>query len=184
MPLRLAGLLLVLASAILARPADAQRPTWWFAAGPQAGVETSDRLDDIVETEPSAVLAAGWHVFALGPVLLGAEVEGSVGRLQAELGTQGDTVTVFRGRFGLRAAWWGDEDDDPWVFPYVRAGAVYRKDDGRFISDDGVGWYGGAGIDVRIAENWWIGPFVTYERIGLSIETATVLVGFAVTFSF
>jgi hypothetical protein len=181
---RVAGLLLLVAGAALAPPAAAQPPTWWVAAGPQAGLETSDRLDDIVETEASAVLAAGWHLFSLGPVLLGPEAEGSVGRLQAELGTQGDTVTVFRGRLGLRAAWWGDEDDDPWLFPYVRAGVVYRKDDGRFVADDGVGWYAGVGVDVRLAEHWWIGPFVTYERVGLSIETATVLVGFTITFSF
>jgi hypothetical protein len=181
---RLAGLLLVLAGAALAPPAAAQPPTWWIAGGPQAGFETSDRLDDIVEEEPSALVAAGWHLLKFAGVLLGPEAEGSVGRLQAELGTQGDTVTVFRGRAGLRAAWWGDEDDDPWLLPYVRAGAVYRKDDGHFVEDDGVGWYAGVGVDVRLAERWWIGPFVTYERVMLSIETATVLIGFTLTFSF
>jgi hypothetical protein len=184
MRLRLAGFLLVLAGAGFAQPAAAQPPTWWVSIGPQVGLETSDRLDDIVDEEPGAALAAGWHLFSLGPVHLGPEVEGSIGRLQADLGTQGDTVTVLRGRLGVRAAWWGDEYDDPWLFPYLRAGAVYRKDDGKFVADEGVGWYAGVGVDVRLAENWWIGPFVTYERAGLSIETATVQVGFAVTFSF
>jgi hypothetical protein len=39
-------------------------------------------------------------------------------------------------------------------------------------------------VDVRLTERWWIGPFVTYERVMLSIETATVLIGFTLTFSF
>ena len=107
-----------------------------------------------------------------------------MGRLAAHLGTVGDDVTTLRGRVGVRVTWWGDEDDDPWLVPYVRGGAVYRKDDGRFIDDHGAGWYVGVGLDVRLSDQWSLGPFVTYERVGLSIESETVLIGLTVTFSY
>jgi len=179
---RAGAVVLGLALGALASPAAAQ-PTWWVAIGGQAAVETG-RLRDRVGTEGSGLFAAGWHLFGLGDFLLGPEVEGSVGRLAAHLGTVGDAVTTLRGRVGVRVTWWGDEDDDPWLVPYVRGGAVYRKDDGRFIDDDGAGWYVGVGLDVRLSEQWSLGPFVTYERVGLSIESETVLIGLTVTFSF
>jgi len=172
-----------LALALAASPVAAQPPTWWVALGGEAAVETG-ALRDRVGTEGSGLVAAGWHLLAVGDFLIGPEIEGSAGRLSAHLGTVGDDVTTLRGRAGLRVAWWGDEDDEPWLVPYVRGGAVYRKDDGRLIGDDGAGWYVGAGVDVRLAEQWWLGPFVTYERVGLSIDTETVLVGLTLTFSY
>ncbi len=170
------------ATAAVATPAAAQ-PTWWAAVGGQAAVETS-RLRDITGPEGGGLLAAGWRLLGLGPIRLGPEIEGSAGRLEADLGTRSDEVTVVRGRVGLRATWWGDEDDEPWLVPYARGGAVYRKDEGRFVDDDGVGWYAGAGVDARLAEHWWLGPFVTYEEVGLSVESRAVLFGLVLTFTY
>ncbi|HLE42651.1 MAG TPA: hypothetical protein VJB36_01410, partial [Methylomirabilota bacterium] len=118
-----------------------------------------------------------------GPVLLGPEAEGSAGRVSVDLGTVGDTVTVWRGRVGLRAVWW-EEDEEPLLVPYLRGGGVYRADSGKRIDDDGVGWYVGAGLDVRLSDNWAIGPFVTYEAVSLSVATETFLVGLALSFSY
>jgi opacity protein-like surface antigen len=181
---RPAGLALAVTAALLAAaaPASAQ-PDWWVALGGQAGIETS-RLGDTAGTEGGGWVALGWHLFRLGPVLLGPEGEASGGRLTADLGTRHDDVTVWRGRVGVRAAWWGDEDDDPRLVPYLRGGGVYRADSGRFVDDDGVGWYAGIGLDVRLSEHWAVGPFATYEAVSLSIETGTVLVGLGVSFSY
>jgi opacity protein-like surface antigen len=180
---RLAILALGIAAAAVtaATPADAQ-PDWWIALGGQAGVETG-RLRDTLDTEGSGLVALGWHAVRLGPVLFGPEAEGSGGRVSADLGTVGDTVTVWRGRVGVRVVWW-EEDEEPLLVPWVRAGGVYRTDSGKRIDDDGVGWYVGAGLDVRLSERWAVGPFVTYERVSLSVDTETVLVGLALSFSY
>jgi hypothetical protein len=172
------ALLVVLGSA---GPAAAEI-RWWVALGGQAGIETGD-LEDIVGTEGGAILGAGVHLLRLGPVLLGAEAEGSAGLLTADLGTVEDDVTVWRGRLGLRATWW-PADGASWLVPYVRAGAVYRVDRGDLIEDEGYGWYAGGGLDVRLADRWAIGPFVTYEAVSLSLETSTWLLGARLTFTF
>jgi hypothetical protein len=179
---RLAAAVALLLGA-LASPAAADQPTWWLSVGGQGAVETGD-LRDRVGTEGSALVAAGWHLVSLGDFLIGPEIEGSVGRLAAHLGTVGDDVTTLRGRAGVRVLWWGDEYDEPWLVAYARGGAVYRKDDGRIIGEDGAGWYVGVGFDLRLAEQWWIGPFATYERVGFSIEAKTVLIGLTLTFSY
>ncbi len=181
--MRRAFLALALTIALLgsARPAAAQ-PDWWVAVGGQAGLEAG-RLGGTLDTEGSGLVALGWHAFRLGPVLLGPEAEGSGGRGSADLGTVGDTVTVWRARVGVRAVWW-EEDEEPLLVPWVRGGGVYRTDSGKRIDDDGVGWYVGAGLDVRLSEQWAVGPFVTYERVSLSVDTETVLVGLALSFSY
>jgi len=161
-------------------PATAQ-PTWWISVSGQAAFETGE-LDRTLGTEGGGGLAAGWHLFRLGPVLLGPEVEGTGGKVSADLGTVSDDVTVWRGRVGVRVIWW-EEDEEPLLVPYVRGGAVYRSDSGKFISDDGVGWYVGIGLDVRLSEHWSLGPFVAYERVSLSVDTETFLVGLGLTFS-
>src|SRR5262245_18077905 len=171
-----------LVTAILgvAAPATAQ-PPWWISVGGQAAIETG-HLDRTLGTEGSGGLAAGWHLFRLGPVVLGPEVEGTGGKVSADLGTVSDDVTVWRGRAGVRFIWW-EEDEEPLLVPYVRGGIVYRSDSGKFISDDGVGWYVGVGIDVRLSDSWSVGPFVSYERVSLSVDTKTFLIGLSFTFS-
>lgn len=175
------GALILALAAGLPDPAQAQ-PIGWLALGGQAAVDAG-RLGDTVGVEGSGLLAVGWHLLNLDGFLLGPEAEGSGGRLDADLGTVSDGVTVWRGRVGVRLTWWG-EDDDPWLVPYVRAGAVYRADRGRLIEDEGFGWYAGVGLDVRLTEHWSVGPFVTYEAVSLSIDSETVLVGLALTFSY
>jgi hypothetical protein len=161
-------------------PAGAQ-PTWWISVSGQAAFETG-RLDETLGTEGSGGLAAGWHLFRLGPLLVGPEVEGTGGTVSADLGTVSDDVTVWRGRVGVRLVWW-EEDEEPLLVPYVRGGAVYRSDSGHLVSDDGIGWYVGAGLDVRLSDSWSLGPFVAYERVSLSVDTETFVVGLALTYS-
>jgi hypothetical protein len=134
----------------------------------------------VIGTEGGAVLAAGVHLLRLGPVVLGPEAEGSAGRLGADLGTVDDDVTVWRGRLGVRVAWW-PADAGPRLVPHVRAGAVYRADRGDIVEDEGFGWYVGAGLDIRLGARWAIGPFVTYEAVALSLDTRTWLLGAGLT---
>ena len=164
-----------------ASPAVAQ-PTWWITGGGYAAIETGS-LKDVVKSEGGAFLGGGWYLLRLGPVLVGAEAEGSAGRLTASLGIVEDTVTVLRGRVGVRATWW-EEHDEPTLVPHLRAGGVYRSDQGDLVKDDGVGWYVGVGLDYRLSENWSIGPFATYEEVGLSVGTKTWLFGLGLTFAF
>lgn len=174
---RIGALVLLIAGA---GPAAAE-PRWWLATGGFAGLETGD-LDDTLDTEGSGFLGGGVYLLRLGALRVGLEAEGSGGRVAADLGPAHDTVTVWRGRAGLRAAWWPAEDA-PRLVPYLRAGGVYRADRGDLIEDDGFGWYAGLGLDVRLGAHWAVGPFVTYEAVSLSIETETVLVGVGVSFA-
>jgi len=169
------------AAAVGATSPAAAEPTWWISTGGQAAIELG-QLDRTLDTEGSGWLAAGWHLLRLGPVLLGPEVEGTAGKVSANLGLVGDDVTVLRGRVGVRAIWW-EEDAEPLLVPYLRSGAVYRYDTGKFIEDDGIGFYVGIGLDVRLSEHWSVGPFLTYERVSLSVQTETLLVGVGLTFS-
>jgi hypothetical protein len=175
------ALALAVGAAASATAVDAQ-PTWWIGLGGQAGIETAGRLARLVDTEGSGVLALGWHLVRLGPLLLGPEAEGSGGRLSAHLGPVDDEVTVWRGRLGVRAVWW-EEDEEPLLVPYLRGGGIYRADRGDLIEDDGIGWYAGVGLDVRLAEQWSLGPFVTYEAVSLSVSAETLLLGLVLTFS-
>jgi hypothetical protein len=153
----------------------------WVAVGGQAAIETGD-LEDTVGTEGGAVLGVGAHLLRLGPVLLGVEAEGSVGRLTADLGTVEDDVTVWRGRIGVRATWW--PSDTALLVPYLRAGGVYRFDRGDIVEDEGYGWYVGAGLDIRFAGRWAVGPFATYEATSLSLESQAWLLGARLSFTF
>ena len=164
-----------------AAPAAAE-PTWWFTVGGHAAIETG-RLSEILGTEGSIRLGGGLYLFRLGPVLVGADAEVTAGRRNAHLGTATDKIDVYRGRLGVRASWWHEDDEPRWV-PYARVGAVYRTDRGDFIKDDGVGWYVSLGLDIRLNETWSFGPFVSYEAISLSVETESFLFGFGFTFSY
>lgn len=178
------GLTALLALAALgasATPAAAQ-PTWWTTFGPQVVFEQS-RLGDLVRSQVALFVGTGVHLLRLGPVLLGADAEGSAARLDADLGTVDDQIQVYRGRVGLRATWWV-EDDEPYLVPYARVGAVYRSDRGDFIKDDGFGWYVALGVDYRFSERVSLGPFFAYEAVSLSIDTHTISVGLGLTFSF
>ncbi|HEV8672592.1 MAG TPA: outer membrane beta-barrel protein [Methylomirabilota bacterium] len=169
----------LLASAAGPTLASAQ-PLWWVAVGGQAAVETG-RLADEAGTEGGGLVGGGVYLARLGPVRLGPEAEASGGALHADLGPVSDEVTVWRGRLGVRAVWWPPGSESR-LLPYLRVGAVYRADRGDLIEDDGFGWYVGGGLDVRVAPRWAVGPFLTYERVGLSIESHTLLLGLRLTF--
>jgi hypothetical protein len=141
------------------------------------------RLGDVLGIGGSALVGAGAHLLRLGPVLLGADAEGTAGRITADLGPADDKIAVYRGRLGFRATWW-PENEEPYVVPYLRVGAVYRKDRGDIIKDEGFGWYVAGGFDYRLNDTWSIGPFAAFESVSLSIAAETVTVGFALTFSF
>ena len=158
------------------------QPTWWITGGGYAAVETGS-LKDTVKTEGGAFVGGGWYLLRLGSVLVAAEAEASAGRVKASLGIVEDTVTPFRGRLGLRATRW-EEHDEPTLVPHLRAGGVYRSDQGDLVKDDGAGWYVGIGLDYRLSENWAVGPFATYEEVGLSVRARTWFLGLGLTFAF
>jgi hypothetical protein len=170
----------LVAALATASPAAAQN-TWWISTGGQAAFEAG-QLERTLGVEGGGGLAGGWQLLRLGPVVLGPEVEGIAGKVSANLGTVSDDVRVLRGRVGIRATWW-EEDEEPRLVPYVRGGAVYRSDSGKFVSDHGGGFYVGAGLDIRLSDNWSVGPFVTYEHVVLSVDAETFMIGLGVTFS-
>jgi len=75
----------------------------------------------------------------------------------ATLGAQGDVATwdlMLGGRFGVRA------DDDRWVV-YGKGGLLYRIDSGDHLntkSSDGFGGYLGAGVEMRMGEQFALAP--------------------------
>lgn len=178
-----ARLLLILVAAVVcgkAAPAAAQ-PTFWLSVGGYGTVETG-RLGDVLGSEGGVLLGVGAHVLRLGPALLGLELDGTAGRASADLGPVSDHVTIARGRAGLRATWW-PEDEEPLFVPYLRIGGVYRTDSGDLIDDDGFGWYAGVGLDWQLRPGVALGPFVIYEAVSLSVDSRTWLFGLALTFS-
>jgi hypothetical protein len=174
--------LLACMGACAGAPSAAAQPAAWVSVGGHVMLEQG-RLGDVLGIGGSAVVGAGAHLLRLGPALLGADAEGTAGRITADLGPADDKITVYRGRLGFRATWW-PENEEPYFVPYLRIGAVYRKDRGNLIRDEGFGWYVAGGIDYRLNDTWSIGPFAAYESVSLSIATETVIVGFTLTFSF
>lgn len=75
----------------------------------------------------------------------------------ATLGAQGDVETwdlMLGGRFGLRT------DNDRWVV-YGKGGLLYRIDSGDHLhtkSSDGFGGYIGAGVEIRMGEQFALAP--------------------------
>jgi hypothetical protein len=94
----------------------------------------------------------------------------------------GDTVTVWRARVGVAVVWW-EEDEEPLLVPLGARRWGLPHGLRKRIDDDGVGWYG-APAWTSASEQWAVGPFVTYERVSLSVDTETVLVGLALSFSY
>lgn len=178
-----ARLLLILVAAVVcgkAAPAAAQ-PTFWLSVGGYGTVETG-RLGDVLGSEGGVLLGVGAHLVRLGPALLGLEFDGTAGGASADLGTVSEHVTIARGRAGLRATWW-PEDEEPLFVPYLRVGGVYRADSGDLIDDDGFGWYAGVGLDWQLRPGVALGPFVIYEAVSLSVDSRTWLFGLALTLS-
>jgi hypothetical protein len=164
----------------LATPAAAQ-PDWWMTVGGQGAIETG-RLSGILEPEGAIVFGGGLYFLRLGPLLLGADLEGTAGRRTADLVAAQDTVYVYRVRVGARISWWHEDDEPRWV-PYARVGGVYRLDRGDFVNDDGAGYYATLGLEIRLTDTWSLGPFVGYEAVSLSVDTESFLFGFVFTFS-
>jgi hypothetical protein len=160
----------------------AAQPIGWITVGGHAALETG-HLSNILGVETAVLANVGFHLWRLGPFLLGVDAEGTAGRVPADLGAADDTITVYRARGGLRFTWWL-EHEEPYLVPYARVGAAYRRDRGSLIRDEGVGWYASVGLDFRLSDTWSIGPFATYESVSLSIDTETFLFGLGLTFSY
>jgi opacity protein-like surface antigen len=176
--LQAACLLAVLGAAV---PATGQ-PLWWLGAGIQGGLEFGTRAD-AVDDEVGAQFGGGWYALRLGAALVGLEAEASIDQVRADTSVGENQATSYRARGGFRLLWW-EEHDEPWLVPYLRVGTVYRRDRGDIRRDDGFGWYAGAGLDYRISERWFFGPFVTYEQVSLTSTTKTWLFGIVLTFQF
>lgn len=181
---RLLASLAALGAVLASGYADEARaqPTYWLTAGGHVALETG-RLSGTLDPEGAGLVGAGWHLLRLGLVLLAPEVEGTAGRVTARVGIVGDRVLPWRVRVGGRVTWW-EEHDEPYLVLYLRAGGVYRQDRSGLVRDDGVGWYAGVGVDWRVSDAWSLGPFATYEEVGLSVGTKTWLFGLGLTYGF
>lgn len=177
------GLAFALAAVLLVFPVPAlAQPAAWVTVGGQATLERGQLVESL-GIEGGVRLLVGVHLLRLGPLLLGADAEGTGGRVTADLGQTTDKVTVYRARLGLRASW-SAEEDEPYLVPYARAGAVFRSDRGEVLRDRGFGWYVVVGVDYRLSDVWSLGPFAGYEAVQLSPDRETLLVGLGLTFSF
>ena len=75
------------------------------------------------------------------------------------LGTTSDSVDVSRFMLGARLADRGFSEN---FLTFLRAGIAFREDGGEILSDDGLGWYAGAGFDWSILGGLAITPQVLY----------------------
>jgi hypothetical protein len=92
-----------------------------------------------------------------------------------------ESVDTYRVSAGVRFADRGS--DNPIYIPFVRAGGMYRKDDGNVSSDDGFGWYIGGGIDFRIGTRFAITPSVLFTDTS-SMSAQDWVYGVLATFGF
>ena len=92
-----------------------------------------------------------------------------------------EEVDTYRVSAGVRFADRGS--DNPIYIPYVRAGLMFRKDDGNLSSDDGFGWYAGGGIDFRIGNRFAITPTVLFTD-SASMSAQDWVYGVQATFGF
>lgn len=92
-----------------------------------------------------------------------------------------ENVDTYRVSGGVRFADRGS--DNPIYIPFVRAGVMFRKDDGNIESDDGFGWYVGGGIDFRIGSRLAITPSVLFTDTS-SMSAQDWVYGVLATFGF
>jgi hypothetical protein len=92
-----------------------------------------------------------------------------------------EEVDTYRLSAGVRFADRGS--DNPIYIPFVRAGLMFRKDDGNISSDDGFGWYAGGGIDFRIGNRFAITPSVLFTDTA-SMSAQDWVYGVVATFGF
>lgn len=162
-------------------PAGSQ-PTWWATLGAELGSDQGG-LSKIRGKEAGALLGGGMYVLRPSPLLVGIEVQGEASRVKENLGTEDDSIDTWRARLGVRVTWW-EEHDEPLIVPYLFGGAVYRADRQTRRDDDGVGWYAGIGLDLRLSDHWAIGPTVRYEDVALRSRTKALLLSIGLTFSY
>ena len=72
-----------------------------------------------------------------------------------------EEVDVWRGTVGLRVADRGSGDR---FLPWLRAGFLYRFDQGTNISDDGPGFYIGGGFDFALIGGLALSPQLVYQQ--------------------
>jgi hypothetical protein len=91
-----------------------------------------------------------------------------------------EEVDVARAMLGVRLA---DRGTSRLFTPWARLGGVYRMDDGDTISDDGFGFYLGAGLDWNLFGGLALTPSLTFMD-SQSFKATDWLVTLALTYRF
>ena len=116
-----------------------------------------------------------------GEMGVGFEAGVSHSSYKAQLNSiETDDVDVWRGTLGVRLV---DSGINKLFSPWARAGATYRIDDGQQLSDSGVGFYIGVGMDWHLVGPLAITPALTYADTN-SYGSQEWLATLALTFLF
>lgn len=102
-----------------------------------------------------------------------ATVSGNTGELQ-----------TWNLMVGARLGWRGIDDH---FIPYARAGALWRNDNGdefTAINDDGLGVYGGLGIEVRLGSHFALSPEILWTWADVSDDSTQAAAGLALVVRF
>lgn len=140
-------------------------PKYWLSVGGHYVSGSYDTPNDFAYDENTAFsLDLGIYNWR-GEMGIGLEAGMMLNDYELEgdaVGSGAETVDVWRGMVGLRIADRGPDDGS--FIPYVRAGFMYRRDDGDTVKDDGIGWYAALGFDWRFGSSLAIGPSVMYTE--------------------
>ncbi len=142
------------------QPSPPPAPAGWIALGLGYGSLDIDQPD--LGDPDEGTIYGGDFGFYRWQGDMGLAVE--AGLLASTYETEVDSLTVDEvdslcWMLGLRAA---DRGVSPVYVPWLRAGFLYRTDQGSVVDDDGSGFYVGAGLDWRLAGRLSLTPQVLY----------------------
>lgn len=114
----------------------------------------------------------------------GAEAQILYSRHEATVSGRTDDLQTWNVMVGARLGWKGLDDR---LVGYVRGGGLWRTDNGdgfTAISDDGLGVYGGVGLEVRLGSHLALSPDVLWTWADVAEESTQTAVGLALVVRF
>jgi len=121
------------------------QPTWFVSTGVRwydGGYRTPTGADP--SEDVGYAVDAGYFSWS-GDLGAALEIGLSQATYDVDTGSGGrEEVDVMRILGGIRFV---DRLEESPFETFLRAGAVYREDDGATVNDDGTGWYAGGGLD-------------------------------------
>lgn len=156
-----------------------RRPRFFISAGYHA-VEGEHFYDDQGDDE-AVSFDLGYMTWS-GDMGFALEVGYMSSSFETDISVfQSDDVDTARYLIGARFI---DSPSDSRFAPYLRAGFMYREDEGDVIDDSGSGWYAGGGIDLKFGDTGFsIAPQALYSETD-SLNTTEWLLGLTATLAF